>query len=115
MEATSSVSQSILDGFLAVVGNSDWVLNDGSSAASQPWVSDAETKIGLVFTGTEMAINMNGTWSVDTLYSGVMLQGALDLFRGGSGVGKMRNLLRYDIASYQDGKDIIDGLMAGDS
>jgi hypothetical protein len=41
-----------------------------------------------------------------------MLQGALDYFRSGGFPGVIRNLQRYDIASYAIGKSIIDGLMA---
>jgi hypothetical protein len=103
-------AQSIVDGFLAVVGT-DFQLSDGTTTATQPYTNGAH-KIGINYFDAQMAINVDGGWSADVSYDSTMLQGALDYFRAGGFSGQIRNERRYNITSYAEGKTIIDGLMA---
>ncbi len=58
-----------------------------------------------------MAINVDGVWSADAAYSGTLLSGAFDIFRGATSAQRMRNLRRYNTGTYADDKTLIDDIM----
>ena len=110
MEVTSEGAQNVLDGFLSITGT-DFQLSDGTTQVTRPWVVTIMNKVGLAYSGAQMSINVDGSWSADVAYDGTMLQGILDLFRTGGFGGKMRELQRYDTTDYANAQTIIDGLM----
>jgi hypothetical protein len=113
-EVTSEGAQNIIDGFLHITGT-DFQLDDGTTITSRPWTVSVLNKVGIVYDTSEMALNVDGSWSADVAYDGAMLDGILDLFRATSGfAGQIREYQRFDSATLAAGKGIIDGLMAAE-
>ena len=59
-------------------------------------------------------VNANGVYGTSKVFAGYATDGSVIYINGASSVtgeDKFRNIQRYDITSYQNGKDIIDGLM----
>jgi hypothetical protein len=110
-EITSEGAQSIIDGFLLIVGT-NFRLIDGTNIVDMPWTVSTLNQVGIVYDTTNMALNVNGFWSADVAYDGTMLQGILDLFRATSGfAGQIREYQRFDSATLSAGKSIIDNLI----
>jgi hypothetical protein len=110
LEVSSGGAQNVLDGFLSVVG-SNWQLSDGTTTVTRPWTANTLHQVGIAYDGTQMSINVDGTWSADVAYDGTMLQGILDLYRTATFGGEMRELQRFDAASYSAAQTIVDGFM----
>ncbi|MCA9326834.1 hypothetical protein KC976_04525, partial [Candidatus Saccharibacteria bacterium] len=114
LEVTATVAGNILGTFIEVSG-AELRVNDGTTTAARPWMANTIHKVGIVWHGSTMAINVDGAWSADAAYDGTLLSGALDLFRSAAGSGTARNVRGYSIATLSSGKATINTLMASNA
>jgi len=105
LEADAGAVSEILDGMLLVTGG-NLRLTDGVNSQDRPFAEGVE-KIGFVYGNGTMKLKYNGAWTAGSVYDGTMLQGALDLFRNGPGVGSIRDIRIWAAAD----ESLIDGLM----
>ena len=107
-----------VSGNAAAAQLTSWTLAGASSVtALGSLVYDTPYKFGNSYSQTDnqLSINANDAWGTEIAYAGFNLtNNKLELCYHANFMTatKLRNLQRYDITSYQDGKDIIDGLMA---
>ena len=82
------------------------------SFASVTWAVDTMHKVGAVSHAGENkgVANVNGTYGSENVANSNNRDGLI-LYPNAGAVYRIRNIRRYDNATFQDGKDIIDGLM----
>ena len=73
-------------------------LNDGSNFADVTGAVDTPHKIGIVYGGGTMRLNVDGVWSTETAYDGTLPDGVLDLFRSSTGANFAGSISRYDVS-----------------
>ena len=110
LEVSSAVAQNILSTFLAVV-STNFQLSDGTNTATKAWVADTVYPVGVVWSGSEMALYV-GSWTATAAYDGSLLSGSLDFFRSASDVGLVRNVQLYNATTIAAGKSKIEELVA---
>jgi len=108
IECETEGSQLILGSFLSYA-DPDYVLTDAdSNTVSLPGQSGMnETGVAWNKADALMALKVNGTWSADVPYGGVLGDGVLDLFRDHLHKGAAHNLSITPIVTYDEAKTLI--------
>lgn len=91
----------ILDGFAEYL-SPNYILGDGTNSVTKAGTVSTLSKVAIVYSSrlNLMNLTVNGSASADTTYDGTLLQGVLDVFRGGIYASRINNLARISGGSY---------------